>query len=164
MFGTSRDARAVAEASQACLHGVARGLSLGPRLPSLAGFQGIPGLSALAPGEASWDGALWRVEGGFAQGLGWLRPRLQPGARLMCLVELVPSWWQVVRAWFGGKKPPRYSREGICEELLLAGFCSPRVWFDSTRLLAVSARLPSVPDRLDEVFAQPARARSDTTP
>jgi hypothetical protein len=84
-----------------------------------------------------------------------LRPYLAPGARLFLFVELVPSVWGVTRELLGGREIVRFTKEGICEELLLLGLGGPRVWVDAARFVALSAHMPAHPEALDEFFAQP---------
>ena len=62
------------------------------------------------------------------EGMRLLRPHLEPGARVFFVVELVPSVWDVARQLVGGREIQRFSREGVCDEVLLAGLSSPRVW------------------------------------
>lgn len=156
MFGPGREARAIETASGTCLQGVERGLSIGKKLPVLPNMQAVPDLASVPAVESHFDGVLWRLDTELKPGIPAVRQVLAPGARLFLLVELVPSVWGVTRQLLGGREIPRFTREGICEDMLLLGLVSPRVWVDAGRWLAVSAHLPSAPDALDQVFSQPA--------
>jgi hypothetical protein len=164
VFGPGREERAAITAGATYLQDVRSGLAIGKRMPVLPGLISVEDPSrAVALEGAGYDGVIWRLERPFEEGLGMLRPLLLPGARLFVLVELLPSMWGVTREILGGREIMRFSREGVCEALLLSGLLSPRVWVDSPRFIAVSAQMPDRADALDDVFAQPPAGRVDTS-
>jgi hypothetical protein len=163
VFGPGREERAALAAGTAYLQGVQHGLAIGKNTPLLPGLAAIEDLTQLTVSQASYDGVLWRLERSLAEGMRRLRPVLAPGARLFVLVELVPSVWGVTREILGGREIMRFSREGVCEEVLLAGLVSPQVWVDSPRFVALSAQVPEQLDALDDVFAQPLVRSVDTS-
>jgi hypothetical protein len=163
VFGPGREERAALAAGTAYLQGVQRGLALGRKMPHLPGLVAVEEPTQLTDGEGGYDGVLWRLEQSLGEGMLRLRPFLAPGARLFVLVELVPSVWGVTREILGGREIMRFSREGVCEEVLLSGLVSPQVWIDSPRFVALSAQVPASLDALDDVFAQPVVRPVDTS-
>ncbi len=158
MFGSGREARAIEAASAAFLQGVERGLSIGKKLPVLQNMHSVADLASVAATSEHFDGLMWRLDTDLRTGISGVRPVLAPGARLFLLVELVPSVWGVTRQLLGGREILRFTREAVCEDMLMLGLVSPRVWVEAGRWLAISAQLPRSPDALDLVFSQPLQS------
>jgi hypothetical protein len=156
MFGAGAEARSLEKTYVKALVGVQRGVSVGRKLPGAPFLESVPALEALPELNKRFDGAVWRVDRSVEEGVRALRSWLAPGARLLLVAELVPSAWQVARELFGGPGLPRFTREEVCEAVLLQGLGSPSVLLDTTRLLALSALMPGRPHQLDEFFAQPS--------
>ncbi|MFT3921197.1 MAG: hypothetical protein QM778_01550 [Myxococcales bacterium] len=127
MFGAGREMRSVEAASGAFLRGARCGLVIGKRLPALENSREISALSELGAVAGGFDAVLWRLDRNARTALGELRVHLLPGARLFLLAELVPSVWGVTRELLGGKEIVRFSREVICEDVLVSGLLNPRI-------------------------------------
>jgi hypothetical protein len=152
MLGMGRDIRAVEVACQTFFRGVGSGWAVGRKLPTLEGLRPLDEFEELLGVEQPGHGVLWRVDRGLRAGVAGLRSKLLPGAHVFFVVELVPSVWGVARELLGGRNVLRFSREEVCEEVLLAGLLEPRVWVDTPHLLGLSARLPFELHALDRAF------------
>jgi hypothetical protein len=147
--------RELARAANELFAGSGRVLLVGA--PALEAFESISVAdpSAAEIGQARWAGAVWVVDSDLRAGIIALRAQLQPGAKLLVVLERGGRLLARAKRLVGGRPRPTYSREELCEAVLAAGLFEPGLWLDTPRLLAVRGTLPQRPDELDAFFTQP---------
>ncbi len=159
MFGARREARAMEVAWSTFAKGASQPVLIAKKAPFPCAFSSVATLEdASAFGEDAFDSVLWRVDRPLREGVFLLRRVLKPGAKVFFIVDLVPKPLERLRELLGRRTVLRFSREEVCEALVLAGLEAPQVWIDGPKLVALSGNVPSAFEALDQVFSQPLSA------
>jgi hypothetical protein len=110
-----------------------------------------------------YQAASWRASSDtrrVREGLTILRAALVPGAPVLLVAPRRAPVIEQLRCALRGEQAPRASLEPLCDALLLAGFCSPRVHDAVPDHVVLSAALAAQSDPLDAFFEQPTAASS----